>query len=33
MVTPATPKGSYPLTFSFTDGSLTHQVTTIVKVD
>lgn len=32
-ITPTTPKGSYPLTFTFTDGSLAHQVTTTVVVD
>jgi hypothetical protein len=31
-VTDTTPDGSYPLTFTFTDGSLTHQVTSIVVV-
>ncbi len=31
-ITGATPKGTYPLTFTFTDGTLTHQVTTSVVV-
>jgi hypothetical protein len=31
-ITGATPKGSYPLTFTFSDGTLTHQVTTNLVV-
>jgi hypothetical protein len=31
-ITDTTPEGTYPVTFTFDDGSLTHQVTTTVVV-